>query len=287
MKTYCIIIGLIISVLLSAQTPQELRDRLPEVPGWEIVDEIEVFDRDNLYNRINGAAPLYFENNFREMTSMEYVNGDRYITIQAYRHASPEGTFGMYASERSSDMTFYDGIGGEAQGDDYGLYFFAGIMYVKMLPGDDDEATLNAMRDIARGFSHNITPEGAAYPKLFEAFPTEGLIARSNAYITSNYIGHEFLKQVYTANYEIDGRKFQVFVIDGETGEGALAILNSYFNFTKQAITPSPEGFIIEDRYNGNIPALLKGQYIIGAFDENAGDFPNEIFEFLKTIELY
>lgn len=40
------------------------------------------------------------------MTSMEYKKGADYITIQAYRHATPEDAFGMYSSERSSDLEF-------------------------------------------------------------------------------------------------------------------------------------------------------------------------------------
>ena len=67
---------------------------------------MEVFNPDNLFDRINGAAPLFIENNFREMTSMEYKKGSEYITIQAYRHATPEDAFGMYAAERSSDLAY-------------------------------------------------------------------------------------------------------------------------------------------------------------------------------------
>ncbi len=66
-----------------AQTPQELKSYLPAIPGWTISEKVEIFSPDNLFDRINGAAPLFIENNFREMTSMEYANADNYITIQA------------------------------------------------------------------------------------------------------------------------------------------------------------------------------------------------------------
>jgi hypothetical protein len=101
--------GIIFGILLfsvfklSAQTSEQLKSWLPNVDGWELFPETEVFNPDNLFDRINGAAPLFIENNFREMTSMEYKKGDDYITIQAYRHASPEDAFGMYASERSTE----------------------------------------------------------------------------------------------------------------------------------------------------------------------------------------
>jgi hypothetical protein len=112
-------------------------------------------------------------------------------------------------------------------------------------------------------------------------FPTEGLIPYSQSYITSNYIGHKFLKPVYTANYDLNG-VFQTFVIDGKTPEGAKKILSDYFSFTKQSQDFSEGNLIFKDRYNGNIPVVWKGQYIIGAFHDNSEDFPETIYEFLR-----
>ena len=264
-----------------AQTPGELFATLPTISGWNLSPDMEIFDRSNLYNRINGAAPLFFENNFEEMTSMEYLQGDNYITIQAYRHSTPEDAFGMYASERSPDMTFYSGIGGEAQGDGYGLYFFSGCIYVKMMVSDESDAISEAMLEIAKNMAYRIEP-AAGYPPIFASFPQKGLIPHTEAYITQNYIGHDFLKPVYVANYDRDGKKFQVFLLDGKTTEGARKILSAYFRFTKQPDDFVEGNLLIKDRYNGNIPAVWKGQYVLGAFDENAGNFPENIFEFLS-----
>ncbi|MCL1932941.1 MAG: hypothetical protein FWF53_03880 [Candidatus Azobacteroides sp.] len=268
-----------------SQTPQQIYAALPQISGWNLSSDTEVFNRDNLYERIDGAAPLFFENNFQEMTSIVYTKGDDYITIQAYRHATPEDAFGMYASERSSDMKYYPGIGGEAQGDEYGLYFFVGPIYVKMSVNNESEEASAAMKAIATGFAEKIGYEGA-YPPIIDSFPKEGAIPHSAAYITRNYIGHEFLKPVYTVNYELFGKKFQAFVIDAETTENAQQILSDYFKFTKQD-EPFAEGnLLIQDRYNGSIPIVWKGRYLIGAFDEKAGDFPKEIYDFLNRFEL-
>jgi hypothetical protein len=264
-----------------AQTSEELTAALPEIAGWTLSPDVEIFNRDNLYERINGAAPLFLENNFQEMTSLEYTQDDRYITIQVYRHATPEDAFGMYASERSSEMDFYSGIGGEAQGDAYGLFFFAGRLYVKMMASDENEAIHKAMQEIAQGLAQQIDP-AAGYPPLFASFPQNGLVQYTGAYITQNYIGHDFLKPVYVASYEHGGKKFQVFLIDGKTTEGARQILSNYFRFTKQTADFSEGNLLIKDRYNGNIPVVWKENLIIGAFYENGEDFQESIYEFLK-----
>jgi hypothetical protein len=264
-----------------AQTPEELYSGLPEINGWSISPDIEVFNRSNLYERINGAAPLFLENNFQEMTSMVYTQGEDYITIQAYRHAAPEDAFGMYASERSSEMTFYPEIGGEAQGDNYGLFFFSGCIYVKIMASNENESISNAMQEIAGGLSEQIDPE-ASYPVIFRFFPKEGLIPYSETYITQNYIGHEFLKPVYAANYHFVEKDIQLFVIDGKTTEGAKQILSDYFKFTKQAEDFTEGNLLIKDRYNGNIPVVWKSRYITGVFSEKGEDFPDEIYSFLN-----
>jgi len=283
-------LGIIISLSCFAgqafsQTPQQIFAALPQVSGWSLSPDMETFNRDNLYERIDGAAPLFIENNFQEMTSVVYTSEDDYITIQAYRHATPEDAFGMYASERSADMEHYPGIGGEAQGDEYGLYFFVGPIYVKISANNEGEHISAAMKEIATGFTGKIGFAGA-YPPIIDSFPKDGSIPYSEAYITRNYIGHEFLKPAYTVDYELFDKKFQAFVIDAGTTDNAKQILSDYFKFTGQN-DPLVEGnLLIQDRYNGLIPMVWKGRYLIGAFDEKGEDFTKEIYDFLNGFKL-
>lgn len=261
-----------ISGIAVAQTPQELRSWLPDVEGWSISEKVEVFTPLNLFDRINGSAPLFIENNFREMTAMEYNKGDDYITIQAYRHATPEDAFGMYASERSSDLSFYP-VGAEAQGDDTNIYFYAGSIYVKIWASTSDNAG-ETLRAIAKGFADNISPD-SQLPEIFFSFEKANRVAHTEAYFTGNYIGHEFLKNVYTVNYNIDGKAWQVFLIDGITEDEARDILVKYFTFTKQPQDFNQGSLLIKDRYNGDIPVVWKGKYIAGIFSENGETVDN------------
>lgn len=258
--------------LLRAQTPEQLRSWAPEIDGWT-VSTPEVFNPDNLYDRINGAAPLFLANNFKEMTAMDYKKGDDYITVQAYRHGTPEDAFGMYASERSPELAFLPSIGGEAQGDAENLFFFAGSIYVKMASHADGDASA-LMQAIAKGLAGKIDPS-PKYPALLDLFPKEGRQPYSEAFINSSYIGHEFLKSVYLADYKADGKSFQIFLIDGKTTDGAKAILSAYFTFTKQPLDFSEGALVIKDRYNGDIPAIWKGARIVGVYSSDGSSVPN------------
>lgn len=276
---------LAIPACLTAQTPEQLKSWLPEVQGWTVSGKVEVFSPNNLWDRINGSAPLFLENNFQEMTAMEYTRGENYITIQAYRHATPEDTFGMYASERSPGMEFLP-IGAEAQGDDTNIYFFAANMYVKVWSNAPDD-TGGAIRTIAGGLAGKIAPH-AVYPPVTEAFPAEGKVPHTEAYITSSYLGHKFLNGVYTADYTGDGNTFQAFVLDAGTRENAAKTLTDYFTFTKQPLEFREGLLTATDRYNGDIPLLWKGRYVIGIFSgngdatENASALMEQITENLQ-----
>ncbi|MDR1723658.1 MAG: hypothetical protein LBR84_06950 [Tannerella sp.] len=260
-------------VLVFSQTPDEIFSWLPEVEGWEKPDKKEVFNPDNLFDRINGAAPLFIENGFQEMTTGDYKKGEDYITVQVYRHATPEDAFGMYSSERSSDLTFYN-IGGEAQGDDGSFFFFAGSLYVKIHGSNASDDAGKAMRLIAEALASK-ADSNASYPLIFKSLPTANKIPHTEAYITSNYIGHEFLNKVFVCQYKAEDVVYQLFVIDAGNSDAAKNVLKQYFDFTKQTDELKEGIIVVKDRYNGDIPCLWNGKYIIGIFNEDGKNIPD------------
>jgi hypothetical protein len=153
-----------------------------------------------------------------------------------------------------------------------------------MSSNNKGEDITNAFKEIAKGLAAKID-SAASYPAIFGSFPEDGFISHTQAYITKNYIGHEFLKPVYTADYNRNGKKFQFFVIDGKTKEGAKKILDDYFGFTKQSLNFTEGNLRAEDRYNGNIPIVWKGRYIAGAFSESGEDFSKEIYDFMNMFD--
>ncbi|MDR0765846.1 MAG: hypothetical protein LBF09_02770 [Odoribacteraceae bacterium] len=272
---------LLLSPLVTAgQSPADLRARLPRVEGWTLSDKIEVFNPENLFDRINGAAPLYIENNFREMTSMEYTRGETYITIQVYRHATPEDAFGMYAAERSTGLAAFP-VGGEAQGDEESLSFFVACLYVKMWSNGTGTAG-EVIREIATAFARETDPR-AGYPAILRLFPSRGKEPYSECYTTSNYLGHEFLKGVYSARYRQEDLPYQLFVVATGSNEEARAVLEKYFTFTKQPLSFDEGELLVKDRYNGDLPLLWQGVYITGIFPENES-LPANARDILKNL---
>jgi hypothetical protein len=145
-----------------------------------------------------------------------------------------------------------------------------------MWSSETDSETGRVLRQIAGALAAKIAPE-AAYPAIFKSFPVDGKVPHTEAYITSNYIGHEFLKGVYVVRYRISGREFQVFAIDGRTQSGARSILEKYFTFTGQSLDFQEGSLLAEDRYNGSLPLVWKGRYITGVFSEDGQPFEGAV----------
>ena len=272
MRIIVLFIALVCIQLTVAQTPAEIKAKLPQIAGWTINNTVEVFDPNNLYDRINGAAPGFIMLGFSELTALEYNKngtGDNlpYITIQVYRHATPEDTFGIYASERPSESNFLT-IGAEGYQEGSMLNFFADDLYVKIESPFTDDDVAKTVRQIAQEFARNINPQ-PILPAQLQMFPVENKIAYSELYISTGFLGHEFLNHAFTANYELSGKKYQLFIIDAGSVEQANAMLTRYMQFTRQDLNLTEGRLTINDRFNGNLECQWKGQYIWGIVNDN------------------
>ena len=278
-----ICIAVAFSQLTKAQTTADLKAKLPQITGWSINETVEVFYSDNLYDRINGAAPGYFLFNFKELSCFEYNqngSGDNqpYITIQVYRHATKEDAFGIYASERPSESNFQS-FGTEGYQEGSMLNFFVDEWYVKIESPSSDEGTVNAIRQIAQKIGSNINPQ-PVFPVQLQSFPAENKIPHSELYIPTGFLGHEFLTQAFTANYETSGKKYQLFIIDAGSTEQANTMLTKYFQFTKQTARFREGRLTIKDRYNGDLECQWKGRYIWGIANDSKA--PVKVDDVLK-----
>jgi hypothetical protein len=81
----------------------------PEVKGWKPHEKPQILSRNNLYDYIDGAADLYLKLDFQELEVVEYRNEKKAaVTVEVYRHRTPNDAFGIYSQERLADASFLD-----------------------------------------------------------------------------------------------------------------------------------------------------------------------------------
>ncbi|MDR2037965.1 MAG: hypothetical protein LBQ60_08580 [Bacteroidales bacterium] len=285
MRTFLLLIVLAAAQYSFAQTASELKSKLPEISGWDIDPNVETFDQNTLFERINGAAGGYLLYDFEELISFVYNQVEEgenvpYITIQVYRHATPADAFGIYAAERPSQANFLQ-IGAEGYQEGPMLNFFVDRLYVKMESPSSSDHVIKTVEEIARKFGKSIRSK-PKMPEILQAFPTENKMAHSEMYVPKSFLGHEFLSKAFTAVYELSGKSYQVFIINAENSGKAKEMLEKYYGFTKQADSVKEGRLTIKDRYNGDLECIWKGQYIWGILNDN--QIPLKTDEILKEV---
>ncbi len=239
----------------------------PEVAGWKQDGEPQVFSSRTLYEYINGAADLYLTYDFQDLNVAEYKGeGKAAVTVEVYRHVDSTQAFGIYSQERLADARFLD-IGAQGYQEPNVLNFVAGPYYVKISgynTGAEDERTLlvfaRKMEEVLGGKS--------SFPKVFSSFPREGMKKNTEKFISKDFLGYSYLHSGYTADYEVDDKKFKVFVIEGKDAEDCRGMMEKYLHQTGNEGKAVSEGaYRLKDRYHGDIDLLWKGRLIWGVLE--------------------
>jgi hypothetical protein len=266
----------------------------PGFEGWTKKGKPDLYTPDNLFEYIDGAAEVFLSYDFVKLATLTYENNnENSFTVDVYQHSSDKTGFGIYSQEKPQKGDFLN-IGTQGYYEKGVLNFFKGSFYVKMSGydlGDNDEKVLTtAAKELA-----NALQGSADFPAVVKCFPGIGKIANSEAYINKNFLGHSFLHSAFVADYEIDGRKFQVFIIETGKPEEVEEILNNYTGFLKKKGIPVEQKeklYRFQDPYyrsSGMMNMKMEKNYLWGLFSKDnaaAESFTREIQKNLEKNKL-
>ncbi|MGD1046846.1 MAG: DUF6599 family protein [Bacteroidota bacterium] len=239
----------------------------PQIPGWKITQDNPVYDANNLWDIIDGAADLYLEYAFVDLHIARYISIDSIeVKAELYRHASDVDAFGMYSQERDTGYNFIQlGVQGYLQ--QGVLNFLTGSYYIKLSTYQTGSKAQEAMLTIGRTLVEHLR-QNNAMPKLFHVFPAEGKLPNTEQYVARNFLGYSFLNSAYVATYK-DSAAFKIFVIESAAPEKANAMLVEYFNAVPQETVTklAPDKYQIRDPHNGIIELQMFNRYVYGIFN--------------------
>ena len=142
----------------------------PHLPGWKVTQDDPVYDANNLWDIIDGAADLYLEYAFIDLHIARYISTDSIeVKAEMYRHASSEDAFGMYSQERDTGYNFIQvGVQGYLQQGI--LNFLTGSYYIKLSTYQTGSKAQEAMLTIGRTLALHLK-QSNTMPKFFQVFP--------------------------------------------------------------------------------------------------------------------
>lgn len=264
MKIICLILGF---TILWAPGAEAIDFKFPEITGWKQAGEIQVFSPSNLYNHINGAADLYLAYAFRELKVAEYQNEKKAsMIVEIYRHHSPYNAFGIYSQERPAEGNFLN-VGAQGYSESDILNFVAGNYYVKINSFKTGPEGQVVLLTFAKKVVENLGEKGPL-PPILSSFPQEGKKDNSEKFISQNFLGYSFLHSAFTADYDLSGKKFKLFVIEGAEQKTCRDMLQAYLQRTGNSQIKLAEGrFTLKDSYHGEMDFYWKGKYIWGTLN--------------------
>ncbi|PIV24827.1 MAG: hypothetical protein COZ69_13490 [Deltaproteobacteria bacterium CG_4_8_14_3_um_filter_45_9] len=266
MKTICLIFGIIVFLWVPGAEAKDFR--FPEIKGWKQSGEIQTFIPKTLFEYINGAADFYLVYDFQELKVAEYLNEKKAsVTVEIYRHKTPTYAFGIYSQERNPKANFIN-VGAQGYVEEEILNFIAGPYYVKITGYKIESGAQEVLISFAKEVLENLGEKGIL-PARLNSFPREGKVKNSEKFIAKNFLGYAFLHSAFTADYELSGTKFKLFVIDIDRKE-CKDMIQKYLQQTKSPEKNIAEGiYTISDPYHGEIGFHWKGKFIWGIFNFN------------------
>jgi hypothetical protein len=241
--------------------------RFPVMSGWKQAGKIQTYTPDTLDGYINGDADLYLAYDFEELKVAEYHKGQKAaITVDVYRHRSPLQAFGIYSQERHPGANFVD-VGVQGYLEDHALNFLSGNNYVKITGYDIGPEEQTTLLSFAMAVTGSLGGKGA-FPSMLATFPPEGKVKNSEKFIARKFLGYPFLHSAFSADYDVSGRDFKLFIIEGKDQADCRDMLEKYLDRLGMKDKPVAEGqYTLSDAYHGEIDLHWRGARLWGILD--------------------
>ena len=153
---------------------------LPDtVQGWKVTAKDQIYNRDNLYDYIDGGAELYLTYGFKKVINRIYVkSGQPDMVVDIFDMGNSQNAYGVFSHAREEEDTTF------GQGSQYAaglLLFWKDRYYISVLTFPETVKSKKAIFDLARKIETSITKEGPL-PGILTLLPQQALVKESIRY---------------------------------------------------------------------------------------------------------
>ena len=255
------------------QMPKQKKDLTFLLPyGFKTLSEIEVYTTENLYEKINGKAPLYIDAGFIKLSTQRFVSqADENLVMELYIFdmARTRNAFSVYSVQKRPevenlpDMQF-------AYKTSNAFYLAHGQYYIELVGFAESDELLAAMAEVARKIPTNLAVhDDTAIPEI-EHLPKDNLVPGSIKLYLASAFGFEGLTDIFAAGYELNGETITAFLSKRSGPKDAEAVAESYRSFliengatASKATNKILEGKVL-DFYDTTEIVLSTGPFVVG-----------------------
>jgi hypothetical protein len=212
------------------------------IPGWSLPEKTLTYDKDTIFQLMDGEAEFFFRYGFELVAVGDYQNsGGVSLEAEVWQLATPADAYGLFSVNDAGDPV---SVGKANEGNlqtGNKLVFWQDRYFVLLRPSDTvPDADLQKFADaISAGL-----PTGGEPPAIMDRLPAEGRAARSEIFFHEElaiqnkvYLGGENILGLSQstdgalAEYQLNGVKANLIIIqypDAAAAAAGLAALNNY-----------------------------------------------------------
>ncbi len=209
--------------------------------GFEPLSEPQTYTEENLYEKINGKAPLYIESGFRKLFTQRFVSKDDqnlWMELFLFDMGTAKNAFSVYSVQRRPDAapmsSVEDRKGGQTMQFAYrttnASYFAIDKYYVELVGSAESQELLEAMLAVAGKIPAQLAAKDTEIAEL-RLFPQENIVPDSFKLHSAGVFGFEGLTDTFTARYTFDGSSLTAFLSRRQNAQDAQLVAESYYKF--------------------------------------------------------
>ncbi|MBW8001623.1 MAG: hypothetical protein FVQ80_06330 [Planctomycetes bacterium] len=235
--------------------------------NFKPIAKTKIYTDDNLYEKINGKAPLYTEAGFKKLHSQQFIHSTddtAIIDIYLYHMTNAKSAFAVFSQQRrpnSKPITFQHQIFGYKTTN--GVYFIKAQYYIEVVISVASDNALTDVINIGKKLFKKIPQTKLTHFEEIALFPNGNLNTKTITYSIDDPFGFGILSNTFTAEYQIDGQTMLAFISKQQTPEQAVKIVQNYKQFLLEndAIKINPSLFDLDGMFEA---VHAEGKFAIG-----------------------
>ena len=239
--------------------------------GFKLLSE-EVYLADNLFEKINGKAPLYIESGFEKLFTQRLINKDKeslWMELFIFDMAALKNAFSVYRVQMRPGVEFLPDMQFGYRTTD-SAYFVHGKYYVEFIASSKSDKLFKAMMEVAHNIQTNLPVDKVTEIPELTLFPQDNFVTGSPKLYLASAFGFEGFTDIFTAQYKLGDETITAFFSKRSDSKDAQLVAKSYYNFLlenggelKPAINKTLESKVV-DFYDTTEIVSAAGPFVFG-----------------------
>jgi hypothetical protein len=255
--------------------------------GFKTLIAAETYTEDNLYNKIDGKAPLYTDAGFVKLTTQRYISiENEELTFETYIYDMGEikNAFTVYSQQKRPDSLPVTGLK-FGYSTENSAYLVHGKYYCEIVGASYDAKLKQAVIQISQKLPEILTQAGKTEIEELKMFPSENLIPDSQKLYQASAFGCSALNNVFTANYKVGDSTMTAYISDQSDNNAAKKMFDAYKYFLiengGEIIKSKNPNVIILDIFGLNEMIVVKDNYVFGIHEFEPSPTSEELFRLI------